>query len=68
MTLSVAWAIGVVAAITPWNSPIASEMQKIAPALAGVQRVLLKPADATPRWRRWAGQTVRGGRPAQGTA
>ncbi|WP_199100194.1 aldehyde dehydrogenase, partial [Dyella sp. ASV21] len=40
--------VGVVAAITPWNSPIASEMQKIAPALAGGNAVLVKPADATP--------------------
>ncbi|WP_116474066.1 aldehyde dehydrogenase [Zobellella maritima] len=48
MTLSVHEPIGVVAAITPWNSPIASEMQKIAPALAGGNAVLLKPADATP--------------------
>ncbi|WP_421259818.1 aldehyde dehydrogenase [Aeromonas sp. 600774] len=48
MTLSVHEPLGVVAAITPWNSPIASEMQKIAPALAGGNAVLLKPADATP--------------------
>lgn len=40
--------VGVVAAITPWNSPIASEMQKIAPALAGGNAVVVKPADATP--------------------
>ena len=40
--------IGVIAAITPWNSPIASEMQKIAPALAAGNAVVLKPAEATP--------------------
>ncbi|GGA11973.1 aldehyde dehydrogenase [Dyella caseinilytica] len=40
--------IGVIAAITPWNSPIASEMQKIAPALAAGNAVVVKPADATP--------------------
>ncbi|WP_199507238.1 MULTISPECIES: aldehyde dehydrogenase [unclassified Psychrobacter] len=39
--------IGVVAAITPWNSPIASEIQKIVPALAGGNAVILKPAEAT---------------------
>ncbi|MCP8687674.1 aldehyde dehydrogenase [Marinobacterium sedimentorum] len=48
MTLSVHEPLGVIAAITPWNSPIASEMQKIAPALAGGNAVVLKPADATP--------------------
>jgi betaine-aldehyde dehydrogenase len=40
--------IGVVAAITPWNSPIASEAQKLAPALAAGNAVILKPAEATP--------------------
>ncbi|KAF1370149.1 aldehyde dehydrogenase [Yokenella regensburgei] len=40
--------LGVVAAITPWNSPIASEMQKIAPAIAAGNAVILKPAEATP--------------------
>lgn len=39
--------LGVVAAITPWNSPIASEIQKIVPALAGGNAVILKPAEAT---------------------
>ncbi|NVK43004.1 MAG: aldehyde dehydrogenase [Oceanospirillaceae bacterium] len=48
MTLGVHEPLGVIAAITPWNSPIASEMQKIAPALAGGNAVVLKPADATP--------------------
>lgn len=40
--------IGVVGAITPWNSPIASDAQKLAPALAAGNAVLLKPAEATP--------------------
>jgi betaine-aldehyde dehydrogenase len=39
---------GVVAAITPWNSPIASDAQKLAPALAAGNAVLLKPAGPTP--------------------
>lgn len=39
--------LGVVAAITPWNSPIASEIQKIVPALAGGNAVILKPAEVT---------------------
>lgn len=48
MTLSLYEPLGVIAAITPWNSPIASEMQKIAPALAGGNAVVVKPAEATP--------------------
>jgi len=39
---------GVVAAITPWNSPIASDAQKLAPALAAGNAVILKPAEVTP--------------------
>lgn len=48
LTMSVHEPIGVVAAITPWNSPIASDAQKIAPALAAGNAVLLKPAEWTP--------------------
>lgn len=48
MTLSTYQPLGVIAAITPWNSPIASDMQKIAPALAAGNAVILKPAEATP--------------------
>ncbi|MCG6656778.1 aldehyde dehydrogenase [Halomonas campisalis] len=48
MTLSTYEPLGVIAAITPWNSPIASEMQKVAPALAAGNAVVLKPAEATP--------------------
>jgi betaine-aldehyde dehydrogenase len=40
--------MGVVAAITPWNSPIASEAQKLAPALAAGNAVVVKPAEVTP--------------------
>ncbi|HEY4073177.1 MAG TPA: aldehyde dehydrogenase [Herbaspirillum sp.] len=48
LTMSVYEAMGVVAAITPWNSPIASEAQKIAPALAAGNAVVVKPAEVTP--------------------
>lgn len=41
--------IGVVGAITPWNSPIASDAQKIAPALAAGNAVISKP----PLWAPW---------------
>jgi betaine-aldehyde dehydrogenase len=39
---------GVVAAITPWNSPLTMEAQKIAPALAAGNAVVLKPSEVTP--------------------
>jgi len=48
LTLSVHEPIGLVAAITPWNSPIASDAQKVAPALAAGNAVLLKPASWSP--------------------
>ncbi|MGW4870550.1 aldehyde dehydrogenase [Streptomyces chartreusis] len=48
VTMSVHEPIGVVGAINPWNSPIASDAQKVAPALAGGNAVLLKPAEWTP--------------------
>jgi betaine-aldehyde dehydrogenase len=38
---------GVIAAITPWNSPLTMEAQKIAPALAAGNAVLLKPSEIT---------------------
>lgn len=47
LTMSVYEPVGVVAAITPWNSPIASEVQKLAPAIAAGNAVILKPAEAT---------------------
>jgi betaine-aldehyde dehydrogenase len=49
LTLSLHEPLGVVGAITPWNSPIASEAQKIAPALAAGCAVVVKPAEITPR-------------------
>ena len=49
MTMSLHEPLGVVGAITPWNSPIASEAQKMAPALAAGCAVVLKPAEITPR-------------------
>ncbi|MFC3608197.1 aldehyde dehydrogenase [Stutzerimonas tarimensis] len=48
LTMSVYEPMGVVAAITPWNSPIASEAQKMAPALAAGNAVVVKPAEITP--------------------
>ncbi|HXK21413.1 MAG TPA: aldehyde dehydrogenase [Myxococcota bacterium] len=39
---------GVVAAITPWNSPVTLEAQKVAPALAAGNAVVLKPSEITP--------------------
>lgn len=48
LTMSVLEPIGVVGAITPWNSPVASDAQKIAPALAAGNAVVLKPAEWTP--------------------
>ncbi len=48
LTMSVQEPIGVIGAITPWNSPIASDAQKIAPALAAGNAVVLKPAEWTP--------------------
>ncbi len=40
--------IGVVAAITPWNFPVAMITRKVAPALAAGCTALIKPAEATP--------------------
>ena len=48
VSMSVYDPMGVVAAITPWNSPIASEAQKLAPALAAGNAVVVKPAEVTP--------------------
>jgi betaine-aldehyde dehydrogenase len=39
---------GVVATITPWNSPLTMEAQKIAPALAAGNAVIAKPSEVTP--------------------
>ncbi|MGP5564440.1 NAD-dependent succinate-semialdehyde dehydrogenase [Vreelandella alkaliphila] len=40
--------IGVVAAVTPWNFPLAMITRKCAPALAAGCTVVIKPAEATP--------------------
>lgn len=48
LTMSVHEPLGLVGAITPWNSPIASDAQKVAPALAAGNAVLLKPASWSP--------------------
>jgi succinate-semialdehyde dehydrogenase / glutarate-semialdehyde dehydrogenase len=41
-------AIGVTAAITPWNFPFAMVTRKVAPALAAGCTIILKPAEQTP--------------------
>jgi len=48
LTISVHEPLGVTAGITPWNSPIASDAQKVAPALAAGNAVLLKPSSWSP--------------------
>jgi acyl-CoA reductase-like NAD-dependent aldehyde dehydrogenase len=40
--------IGVVAAITPWNSPLGLLMWKLCPALAAGNTVVIKPSEVTP--------------------
>ena len=40
--------VGVVGAITPWNSPATLEAQKLAPILAAGNAVILKPSEVTP--------------------
>ena len=40
--------MGVVLAVTPWNSPLTMEAQKLAPALAAGNAVILKPSEVTP--------------------
>lgn len=41
--------VGVVAAILPWNYPLAMTAWKVGPALAAGNCLLVKPAEATPR-------------------
>jgi len=48
LTLTVYEPAGVVALITPWNSPLTMEAQKLAPALAAGNSVILKPSEMTP--------------------
>jgi aldehyde dehydrogenase (NAD+) len=40
--------VGVVACLTPWNSPLALLMWKLAPALAAGNTVVVKPSEVTP--------------------
>lgn len=40
--------LGVVACLTPWNSPLALLMWKLAPALAAGNTVVVKPSEVTP--------------------
>lgn len=47
VSLTVHEPYGVVAAITPWNSPVNLAAEKIAPALAAGNAVLLKPSELT---------------------
>ncbi len=46
--LTIKQPIGVVAAITPWNFPIAMITRKVAPALAAGCTIIVKPAEDTP--------------------
>lgn len=48
MSLVVREAIGVVAAVVPWNFPLLMASWKIAPALAAGNSVVLKPAEQSP--------------------
>jgi betaine-aldehyde dehydrogenase len=48
MSMTVYEPYGVVAAITPWNSPLTMEAQKVGPAIAAGNAVILKPSEVTP--------------------
>jgi succinate-semialdehyde dehydrogenase/glutarate-semialdehyde dehydrogenase len=57
--------IGVCAAITPWNFPLAMITRKVAPALAAGCTVVIKPAELTPLSALAAGElAIRAGLPA----
>ncbi len=47
LSMTVYEPMGVVAAITPWNSPLTMEAQKLAPAIAAGNAVVLKPSEVT---------------------
>jgi betaine-aldehyde dehydrogenase len=49
LSLSTYEPAGVVAAITPWNSPLTLEAQKFAPILAAGNTLILKPSEITPQ-------------------
>lgn len=48
MNVAIDIPVGLVGAITPWNSPATLEAQKLAPILAAGNAVLLKPSEVTP--------------------
>lgn len=48
LAMTIAEPVGVVGAITPWNSPATLEAQKLAPILAAGNTVVLKPSEVTP--------------------
>ncbi|RAM37393.1 aldehyde dehydrogenase [Arthrobacter globiformis] len=50
--------IGVVAAVIPWNTPLASAMQKLAPALLTGCSFILKPAPETPLTAYWLAESL----------
>src|SRR5699024_4958395 len=52
-------AVGVVAAITPWNFPNQINLSKLGPALAAGNTVVLKPAPDTPWLAAELGRLVR---------
>ena len=47
LSMTVHEPLGVIAALIPWNSPLTMGAQKIAPALAAGNAVVLKPAETT---------------------
>jgi betaine-aldehyde dehydrogenase len=49
LSLSTYEPAGVIAAITPWNSPLTLEAQKFAPILAAGNTLVLKPSEITPQ-------------------
>jgi betaine-aldehyde dehydrogenase len=55
-------AVGVIGQVTPWNYPLMMAIWKIAPALAGGNTIVLKPAETTPiatvRFAEWAADVL----------
>ena len=49
LSLSTHEPVGVVAAVTPWNSPLTLEAQKFAPILAAGNALILKSSEITPQ-------------------
>jgi acyl-CoA reductase-like NAD-dependent aldehyde dehydrogenase len=64
LSLSTHEPIGVVAAVTPWNSPLTLEAQKFAPILAAGNALILKSSEITPQVSlRYAALAARAGFP-----